>query len=125
VLKMMKDEGFGFMYKTSIEGKHLHFVGYIFFDDTDNIQSGQPGSLSKYWPRACKPILTHGKAYYGLQEEHWSQKSHVGTLFGSSGRMDSGPMFQTRTHPYQYKFIIMQAIEWNLNVWRLQKLGRH
>jgi hypothetical protein len=43
VLKMMKDEGFGFMYKTSIEGKQLHFVGYSFVDDTDIIQSGQPG----------------------------------------------------------------------------------
>jgi hypothetical protein len=43
VLKMMKDEGFGFMYKTSIEGKQLHCVGYSFFDDTDIIQSGQPG----------------------------------------------------------------------------------
>jgi hypothetical protein len=42
VLKMMKDEGFGFMYKTSIEGKQLHFVGYRFVDDTDIIQSGQP-----------------------------------------------------------------------------------
>jgi hypothetical protein len=43
VLKMMKDEGFGFMYKTSIEGKQLHFMGYRFVDDTDIIQSGQPG----------------------------------------------------------------------------------
>jgi hypothetical protein len=43
VLKMMKDEGFTFMYKTSIEGKQLHFVGYSFVDDTDIIQSGQPG----------------------------------------------------------------------------------
>jgi hypothetical protein len=43
VLKMMKDEGFGFMYKTIIEGKDLHFVGYNFVDDTDIIQSGQPG----------------------------------------------------------------------------------
>jgi hypothetical protein len=40
---MMKYEGFGFMYKTSIEGKQLHFVGYSFVDDTDIIQSGQPG----------------------------------------------------------------------------------
>jgi hypothetical protein len=31
------------MYKTSIEGEQLHFVGYRFFDDTDIIQSGQPG----------------------------------------------------------------------------------
>jgi asparagine N-glycosylation enzyme membrane subunit Stt3 len=28
VLKMIKDEGFGFMYKTSIERKEIHFVGY-------------------------------------------------------------------------------------------------
>jgi hypothetical protein len=43
VLKMMKDDGFGFMYKTSIEGKQLHFVGCRFVVDTDIIQSGQPG----------------------------------------------------------------------------------
>jgi hypothetical protein len=43
VFKMMKDEGFGFMYKTNIEGKQLHFVVYSFVDDTDIIQSGQPG----------------------------------------------------------------------------------
>jgi hypothetical protein len=43
VLKIMKDESFGFMYKTSIEGKQLHFVGYSIVDDTDIIQSGQPG----------------------------------------------------------------------------------
>jgi hypothetical protein len=98
VLKMMKDEGFGFMYKTSIEGKQLHFVGYSFVDDTDIIQSVQPGETFKYWPCACKPLWTHGKADYGLQEEHWSQKSHFGTLFDSAARMDSGPMFQMRTH---------------------------
>jgi hypothetical protein len=40
---MMKNEGFGFMYKTSIEGKQLHFVGYSFVDDTDITQFGQPG----------------------------------------------------------------------------------
>jgi hypothetical protein len=40
---MMKDEGFGFMYKTSIEGKQLHLVGYSFVYHTDIIQSGQPG----------------------------------------------------------------------------------
>jgi hypothetical protein len=43
VLKMMKDEGFRFMYKKRIEGKQLHFVGYSFVDDTAIIQSGQPG----------------------------------------------------------------------------------
>jgi hypothetical protein len=31
------------MYKKIIEGKQLHFVGYSFVDDTDIIQSGQPG----------------------------------------------------------------------------------
>jgi hypothetical protein len=40
---MMKGEGFGFMYKTSIKGKDLHFVGSGFVDDTDIIQSGLPG----------------------------------------------------------------------------------
>jgi hypothetical protein len=40
---MMKEEGFGFMYNISIEGKKLHFAGYSFVDDTDIIQSGQPG----------------------------------------------------------------------------------
>jgi hypothetical protein len=43
VLKRMKDEGFGFMHKTIIEGKQLHFVGYSFVGDTAIIQSGQPG----------------------------------------------------------------------------------
>jgi hypothetical protein len=43
VLKMMKDESFRCMYKTSIEWKQLHFVGYRFVDDTDIIQSSQPG----------------------------------------------------------------------------------
>jgi hypothetical protein len=43
VFKVMKDEGFGFMYKRSIERKQLHFLGYIFVDDTAIIQSGQPG----------------------------------------------------------------------------------
>jgi hypothetical protein len=49
LLKMMKDEGFGFMYKTSIEGKHLHFVGYRFVDDTDISNPFNQGNLSKYW----------------------------------------------------------------------------
>jgi hypothetical protein len=31
--------------------------------------------------------------------------------------MDSGPLFQTKTHPHQYQYEIMQAIEWNLNIW--------
>jgi hypothetical protein len=40
VLKMMKDEGFGFMYKISIKGKELHFLGYSVVDATGIIQSG-------------------------------------------------------------------------------------
>jgi hypothetical protein len=43
ILKMMKDEGLGCMYKTSIKGKDLHFVGYSLVDDMYIIQSGQPG----------------------------------------------------------------------------------
>jgi hypothetical protein len=43
LLKTMKDEGFGFMYKTSIGGKELHSVCYSFIDDTDLIEYGQPG----------------------------------------------------------------------------------
>jgi hypothetical protein len=39
----MKDEGFGFMYKIIIKGKHLHFMGYSFVDETYIIQSGQSG----------------------------------------------------------------------------------
>jgi hypothetical protein len=56
VLKMMKDEGFGFMYKTSIKGKELHFMGYGFIDETDIIQSGQPGG------GAFQVLATHMKA---------------------------------------------------------------
>jgi hypothetical protein len=48
VLNMMKYEGFGLMYKTSIEGKQLHSMGYSFVDDTDIIKSGSQGNLSKY-----------------------------------------------------------------------------
>jgi hypothetical protein len=59
---------------------------------------------------AFKQLWTHEKADYGLQEEHWSQKSHFGTWSDSAGRMDSGPMFQTRTHTHQYQYVIMQAI---------------
>jgi hypothetical protein len=43
VLKMTKEEGFGFIYKTSIEGKELNFVGYSFIENTDLIQSRKPG----------------------------------------------------------------------------------
>jgi hypothetical protein len=40
VQKIMKDEGFGFVHKTILNDKDLHFVGYSFVDDTDLIQSG-------------------------------------------------------------------------------------
>jgi hypothetical protein len=42
---MMKYEGFRLMYKTSIAGKQKNFMGCSFVDDTDIIQSGQPGEL--------------------------------------------------------------------------------
>jgi hypothetical protein len=121
VLKMMKDEGFGFVKKTSIEVKQLHFVGYSFVDDTDIIQSGQPGE--PFQVLAMRMQATMDTWEGGLWAtrgalEHWSQKSHVGALFDSDGRMDSEPMFQMMAHPHQYQFVIMQAIEWNLNVWR-------
>jgi hypothetical protein len=35
------------VYKTIIEGKELHFVGYSFVDDTDLIQLGKPGEETK------------------------------------------------------------------------------
>jgi hypothetical protein len=91
---------------------------WMLYSQTSHCKLDNQGNLSKYWPCACKPLWTHGKADYGRQEEHWSQKSNFGTLFDSAGRMDSGPMFQMMTHPPQYQFVIMQAIEWNLNVWR-------
>jgi hypothetical protein len=43
----MKDEGFWFMYNTSIEGKQLHVLGCNFFDDMDIIQSRQPGEAGE------------------------------------------------------------------------------
>jgi hypothetical protein len=43
VLKMTKEEGLGFMYKTSLSGHDLHFIGYSFVDDTDLIQSSEEG----------------------------------------------------------------------------------
>jgi hypothetical protein len=111
----MKDEGFGCMYNTSIEGKQLHSVGYSFVDDTDIIQSAQPGEPYQLLVTCMQAAMDTCE---GLQEEHWSHKSHVGTLFDSAGRMDSVPMFQTKTHQHLYQFVIMQSIEWNLNVWR-------
>jgi hypothetical protein len=68
VLKMMKDEGFEFMYKTSIKGKELHFVGYNFVDDTDIIQSRQPGEPFKVLATHMQSSTDIWKAGYGLQE---------------------------------------------------------
>jgi hypothetical protein len=82
VLNMMKDEGFGFMYKTSIEGKQLHFVGCSFVDDTDIIQSGQPGEHFQVLAtrmQAAMDTWEGGLLATGGALEHWSQKSHVGT----------------------------------------------
>jgi hypothetical protein len=78
VLKMMKDEGFGFMYKTSIEGKRLQFVGYSFVDDTDIIQSGQPWEPLQVLATRMQADMDT-KVDYGLHEEHWSHTSHFGT----------------------------------------------
>jgi hypothetical protein len=69
------------------------------------------GNLSKYWPHTCKKIWTHGKADYGLHEEHWSHTTHFDTCSDSAGRTGSGLIFQKRTQPNQYKYIIMQEIE--------------
>jgi hypothetical protein len=79
VLKMMTDEGFGIMYKTSIEGKELHFWAIALLMTRILFNPVNQGGLSKYWPHACKQLWTHGKADSRLQEEHWIQKSHVGT----------------------------------------------
>jgi hypothetical protein len=71
VLKMMKDEGFGFMYKTRIAGKELHFVGYSFVDDMDIIQSGQPGGTF--------PSTGHA---------HASRYGHMGGLRATGGALE-------------------------------------
>jgi hypothetical protein len=47
VFKMTKDEGFGFMYRKSIEGKEFLFWAYSFVDDTDIIQYVQRGEPSQ------------------------------------------------------------------------------
>jgi hypothetical protein len=67
------------MYKTSINGKQLYFVGYRFVDDTDIIQSGQPRGPFQVLAARTQAAMKHGKVDYGLHEEHWSHKSHVGT----------------------------------------------
>jgi hypothetical protein len=110
VLKMMKDEGFGFMNKTSIEGKQLHFVGYSFVDDTDIIQSGKPGEPFQVLTMRMQAAMDTWEGGIRATRGALSQKSHFGALFNSAGRMDSGHMFQMRTHPHQYQFVIMQVI---------------
>jgi hypothetical protein len=125
VLKMMKDEGFGCMYKTSIEGKKLHFVGYSFVDDTDIIQAGQPGEPFQVLGMRMQAAMDTWEGGIRATGGALEPESHFGTLFDSAGRMESGPMFQMRTHLHQYQFVIIQAIEWNLNVWRWQEIGIH
>jgi hypothetical protein len=82
VLKMLKDEGFRFMYKKSIEGKELHVVGYSFIEDTDNIQSGQPGEPFQVLATRIQEAMDKwegGLRTTGGALEHWSQKSYFGT----------------------------------------------
>jgi hypothetical protein len=109
VLKMMKDEGFGFMYKTSIKGKQIHFVGYIFVDDTDIIQSGQPGETFQVmamrmqaamdtWEgglRATGGALEPEKSFWYLirfcwKNGQWAYVSNEDTLASTSYRNHAG-----------------------------------
>jgi hypothetical protein len=109
VLKMVKDEGFGFVYKTSIEGKELHFVGYRFVYDTDTIQSGQPGGgfqiVSTYmqaamdtWEgglRATEEALEPEKSFWYLirfcwKNGQWAYVSKEDTPASISVRNDAG-----------------------------------
>jgi hypothetical protein len=57
VLKMLKYEGFGFMYKTIIEGEKLHFVGYSYVDDAGIIQSGKPGEPFQVLPTRMQSAM--------------------------------------------------------------------
>jgi hypothetical protein len=115
---MMKDEGFEFMYKTSIEGKKIHFVGYSFVNDTAIIQSGQPGEPFQVLATRMQAAMdtregglwaTGGALdpekvmllHYLILLEEWTVDSSV--------RMDSGPMLKRRTHPHKYQSITMQA----------------
>jgi hypothetical protein len=88
----MKDEGLGLCTRQVSKGNSYISWAIALLMTLILSNPVNQGNLSKYWPRACKQLWTHGKANYGLQEEHWSQKSHVGTLFDSDGIMDSGPM---------------------------------
>jgi hypothetical protein len=44
LLDIMREEGFGTFFKTSLSAKVVRFVGYAFVDDTDLIQTGKDGS---------------------------------------------------------------------------------
>jgi hypothetical protein len=41
LLRIMKEEGFGTFFKTSLSGQDIRIVGYAFVDDTDLIQTGR------------------------------------------------------------------------------------
>jgi hypothetical protein len=77
VLKMMKDENFGFMYKTSIEGKELHFMVYSFIDDTDIIRYDQPGE-------SFQVLMTHIQAAVDTWE---------GALWATGGSLEPEKTF--------------------------------
>jgi hypothetical protein len=79
-------------------------LGHVTVSASYIYMAWKQGKLFTIWQHIWHVIMSLG------YEENWSQKSHVGTSFNSAGRMDSGPMFQTRTQPHQYQYLIMQAI---------------
>jgi hypothetical protein len=44
LLDIMREEGFGIFYQTSLSAQVIRFVGYAFVDDTDLVQTGKDGS---------------------------------------------------------------------------------
>jgi len=40
ILNLLRQEGYSTTFKASISGNKIHFVGYLFVDDTDLIQTG-------------------------------------------------------------------------------------
>jgi hypothetical protein len=88
-----------------IEGKELYFVGYNFIDDTDIIQSGQPGEpfqlLATHTQAAMDTWEGGLRATGGALEPEKS----FWYLIRFSGRTDSGYMFQKKTHMHQSQYV--------------------
>jgi hypothetical protein len=61
LLQIMKEEGFGTFFCTSITDDKIQLVGYAFVDDTDLVQTGKTGqeTAQKCWFR-CKQISIYG-----------------------------------------------------------------